>query len=99
MSTTSPLSRGMLTAFNSIAECPLPEVHAVSAFGTRLSFWKADHDQVIKPSLPSLVAHPEATTTDMVPQKFWDCDILGEEGLNKGFKSLVKKIKRDCKAL
>ena len=99
MSTTSPLFRGMLPAFNSIAECPLPEVHAVSAFGTRLSFWKADHDQVIKPSLPSLVAHPEATTTDLVPQKFWDCYIVEEEELNKRFKSLVKKIKRDCKAL
>lgn len=85
----------MLTPSDSITECPLPELHAVCAFGTRLCFCKLDLNQSMQPSF--MDAHPEGTT-DLAPQKYWDCDILEEEG-EKRFKTMVEEIKQACVAL
>jgi hypothetical protein len=43
-------------------------------------------------------AHPEGTTTDLAPEKYWDCDLLEEEG-EKRFKAMIEEIKRGCAAL
>jgi hypothetical protein len=97
VSTTSSLfsQPGMLTVSDSIAECPIPELHAVSAFGARLCFFKVDHNQTIHRSF--IGTHSEGTT-DLARQKYWDCDIRGEEG-EKRFKSMAEEIKQACAAL
>lgn len=81
-----------------IAECPLPVFHAVSAFGTRLCFYRMHHDQEIQP--PFICDSESATlrVTGLVPQNGWDCDILKEEG-EKRFKSTIEEIKQACAAL
>lgn len=86
----------MLTASDSIlAKCPLPELHAVCIFGTKLCFCKMDRNQTMQPSF--MDARPEGTT-DLTPLKYWDCDILEEEG-EKRFKAMVEEIKQACEAL
>jgi hypothetical protein len=97
VSTTSSLfSRpGMLTVSDSIAECPLPELHAVSAFGARLCFFRVDHNQSIQPSF--VRTHSEGTT-DLALQKYWECDFRQEEG-EKRFKTIAEEIKQACVAL
>ena len=54
-----------------IAECPLPVFHAVSAFGTRLCFYRMHHDQEIQP--PFICDSESATlrVTGLVPQNGW----------------------------
>ena len=89
----------MLTISDSIADngCPLPALHAVSAFGTRLCFFKVDHNQSIRPSF--IAAHPEVTPDlPVTPQKYWDCDIRKEEG-EKRIKTIAKEIKKAYEAL
>ncbi|KAH9023585.1 hypothetical protein EDB83DRAFT_2508217 [Lactarius deliciosus] len=75
-------------------ECPLPVLHAVSAFGTRLCFYKMHHNQPIEPLIP---AHPERVT-DTASRNCWDSDILEKEG-EKRIKSVGKEIKQACATL
>jgi len=75
------------------SECPLPVLHGVSAFGTRLCFYKMEHNQPIH---PPFIRDPESLTlrvTGTAPRKRWDCDILNENG-EKRFKSMVEEIKQ-----
>ena len=45
----------VLTAFNSIDNCPLPVLHAVSVFGTQLCFYSMHRDRTIEPRrIPTL---------------------------------------------
>jgi hypothetical protein len=86
----------VLTAFDSIADCPLPVLHGVSAFGTKFCFYRMHRDQTIQPSLSSFIPlHPGWTRA--APQERWDCDIFEEEG-EKRFKSMVEEIKQACAA-
>jgi hypothetical protein len=82
-----------------IAYCSLPVLHGVSAFGTRLSFYKMhQEDQAVH---PPLIYEPESVSlrvTGRAPQERWDCDILKEDG-EKRFKSMVEEIKQACAAL
>ena len=78
-----------------LAECPLPELHAVCIFGTKVCFCKLDRNQDMQPSFTD--ARPEGTT-DLAPLEYWDCDILEEEG-EKRFKAMVEEIKQACEAL
>ncbi|KAH9170962.1 hypothetical protein EDB89DRAFT_1852952 [Lactarius sanguifluus] len=75
-------------------ECPLPVLHAVSAFGTKLRFYKMHHNQLIEPLIP---AHPDHVT-DTASQNCWNSDILEKEG-EKRIKSVVKEIKQACATL
>jgi len=84
-----------LTAFNNIAECPLPVLHGVSAIGTRLCFYKKFLDWPIEP--PFIPAHPDLQTNG-APQERWDCDILDDEG-ERRFLSMVEEIKQACAGL
>ena len=54
-----------------------------------------DRNQTMQPSF--MDARPEGTT-DLTPLKYWDCDILEEEG-EKRFKAMVEEIKQACEAL
>ena len=91
----------MLTVSDSIAasEGPLPELHAVSAFGTKLCFFKVDHNQSIRPTF--IATHPKVTPDLLLTpnlKKYWGCDIRKEEG-EKKFKAIAKEIKRAYEAL
>ncbi|KAH9023583.1 hypothetical protein EDB83DRAFT_1989775 [Lactarius deliciosus] len=71
-------------------ECPLP-VHAVSAFGTGLCFYKMYHNQPIERT-DSPIPAPPKRATGTVPQECWAFDILEKEGEEK-FKSVVEEVK------
>ncbi|KZT08512.1 uncharacterized protein LAESUDRAFT_724020 [Laetiporus sulphureus 93-53] len=75
--------------------CPLPVLHAVSAFGTRLCFYRKPQGRAMEP--PSIAADPELET-DTAPRERWDCDILEEEGARR-FQAVVEEIKQACAAL
>lgn len=85
----------VLTAFNNIAECPLPILYEVSAIGTRLCFYKKYREGPVEP--PFIPAHPDLQT-NAAPQERWDCDILDDEG-ERRFLSMVEEIKKACAAL
>lgn len=70
-------------------ECPLPVLHAVSAFGTGLCFYKMHHNQPIERLDSPIPAHPKRAA---VPQECWAIDILEKEGEER-FKSVVEEIK------
>lgn len=82
----------VLTTFDSIADCPLPILHGVSAFGTGLRFYQVHHD---KPS--HILSHPNCAV-GRVPAEYWDCDLLEKEGEEK-FRTMVKEIKDACSNL
>ncbi|KAF8269254.1 hypothetical protein EI94DRAFT_1725634 [Lactarius quietus] len=75
--------------------CPLPVLHVVSAFGTRLCFCKAHSNRPIQPTFNLADAKG---VTDLAPQEYWDCDILEKDG-EKRFKAMVREIKKACAAL
>jgi hypothetical protein len=78
----------LTTSFNSTDYSPLPVLHAVSAFGTRLCFYKMCRDQPIEPRF--IPVRPELRfDTSTTPQERWDCDILEDEGEMR-FKSVVE---------
>src|SRR6266852_5794330 len=69
----------LTTSFNSTEHNPLPVLHAVSTFGTRLCFYKVCRDQPIEPR--PIPVRPELRfDTDTTPQERWDCDILEDKG-------------------
>ena len=80
-------------------EFPLPVIHAVSAFGTRLCFYRMSHNQPIEPPPGPILAHTKHRgRKSTAPQERWDCDILEEEGAER-FKSVVEEIKQACASL
>jgi len=70
--------------------CPIPIFHAVSAFGTCLSFYALD-----KTAPVPLVAHAKSHATNIPPPNRWDCDILEEKGGNR-FKAVIEAVKVAC---
>jgi hypothetical protein len=81
-----------------LAECPLPVLHAVSAFGNRVCFCKVYRDQP-RDIQPPFVPAPEGTM-NLTPQEFWDYDVLEkEEETRKRFRSIAREIRRACRAL
>ena len=86
----------MLTTNCSIAYCPLPVLHGVSAMGTKLCFYQLPCSGFFNP--PRLPADPENLRPDMVPQDRWDCDIRDGEGEQR-FRAIVDEIKWICASL
>ncbi|KAJ7629399.1 hypothetical protein DFH06DRAFT_1141027 [Mycena polygramma] len=75
-------------------DCPLPKLHAVSAFGTKVAFYQqAKGYQMMPPGIS-----PDANfVTDTAPLRWWDCDVLEDEGRRR-FRALVTEIEEACKA-
>jgi hypothetical protein len=69
-----------------IDRCPLPTLHAVSAFGTKLSFFEYPKDGNI---LPACIQGDEG---DKVPMERWSYDLLELAGGNK-LRALLEAIK------
>ncbi|KAK0211988.1 hypothetical protein IW262DRAFT_1412865 [Armillaria fumosa] len=72
--------------------CPLDTLHAVSAFGTRLSFYQYDRETRI---IPSRITPDPEREADIAPLSRWDCDILEDEGSQR-FQDIVAAIKTKC---
>lgn len=78
------------------AECPiLPTLHGISAFGSKLSFYKAQSDYQGPPTgLGGILSHLHCTET-AAPESCWDCDLIDGEGARR-FKRIMREIKRAC---
>ncbi|KAF8953684.1 hypothetical protein BDZ97DRAFT_1871284 [Flammula alnicola] len=75
--------------------CPLPTLYAISAFGTRLSFYTVTPGCAI---LPARVTASDQSTHDGTPADWWDCDILEDDGAIR-LKEVVNKIRNQCENL
>ncbi|KAF4622295.1 hypothetical protein D9613_009207 [Agrocybe pediades] len=74
--------------------CPLPALHGVSVFGTRMAFYKAG------PAWSNVL--PARTCTegageleDTTPVDWWDCDLLEDDGAIR-LKEVVNRIRNEC---
>ena len=83
-----------LIALGSIDECPIPTLHAISAAGTALCFYRKHRNKATEPLVPG----HSTLETDCAPRERWDCDILEDEGEQR-FKAVVEEIKRACAQL
>jgi hypothetical protein len=60
---THMIDRHMVVSTVLMAHCPLPVLHGVSAFGTRLCFYRMHRDHEWEITQPSLIPyHPERVT-------------------------------------
>jgi hypothetical protein len=75
--------------------CPLPKLHALSAFGTRLAFYTVTSGSAI---LPAKAAPNEFPTTGATPADWWDGDLLEDGGATK-LKEVVDEIRTQCENL
>ena len=84
-----------------LATCPLPTLHAISAFGTKLCLYKTCPGH----SDPSyILADPrldiETKGKKLVPEECWQTDILDKDGerVVKGVAQDIKEMLRSLKA-
>ena len=82
---------------NSTEYSPMPVLHAVSAFGTTLCFYKMCRDQPSE-ARPIPVRPELRFDMDATPQERWDINILEDEG-KMIFESVVKEIKQAYSSL
>jgi hypothetical protein len=75
------------------ADLAIPTLHGVSAFGTRLCFYRYEKESrqlqplMIQPNLNSL--------TDVAPANLWNFDVLEAEGANR-LRAVVDHVKQLC---
>ncbi|KAM6496591.1 hypothetical protein JOM56_007064 [Amanita muscaria] len=78
------------------ADLRIPVLHGVSAFGTKITFYKYNKDtNVLEPR--RVTPDPE-TLTGTAPRDWWRWDILEEEGAAK-FRQIVEEVKGMCAEL
>lgn len=75
-------------------DCPLPNLHTVSAMGTKLCFYNKSRDGRLAHRIPS---DPEFVV-DIAPRERWNYDVLEEEGVQK-LQAIVEEIKGGCATL
>ncbi|KAI5998930.1 hypothetical protein F5J12DRAFT_848369 [Pisolithus orientalis] len=74
------------------ANLAIPVLHGVSAFGTRLCFYKYDaHSQELTPH--RILAHP-TVVTDMLADN-WDCDVLETDGMQR-LEKVIEEVQEMC---
>ncbi|EPQ56007.1 hypothetical protein GLOTRDRAFT_41322, partial [Gloeophyllum trabeum ATCC 11539] len=71
--------------------CPIPTLHAISAMGTKLCFYRHQNGVIEPPFIPG---HPEVLL-DTAPRERWDCDVLEEAGIER-LRAVVEDIKQSC---
>ncbi|KAH9475287.1 hypothetical protein JR316_0012398 [Psilocybe cubensis] len=76
--------------------CPLPTLHAMSAFGTRLAFYTASAGNSIMPA--RMPPTPGQDCQDTTPSDWWDCDLMEDDGAIR-LKEVVNKIRNQCENL
>ena len=75
--------------------CPLLQLHAVSAFGTKLCFYVASSGQRRMTVTPARINADAELLVDTAPRARWDCDILEEQGAIR-FRDVIEQIKKGC---
>lgn len=71
----------------------IPVLHGVSAFGTRLCFYRYDaRSQELTPH--RILAHP-TLVTEFAPTDNWNCDLLQADGAQR-LKQVVEEVKEMC---
>ncbi|KAF9781302.1 hypothetical protein BJ322DRAFT_1011277, partial [Thelephora terrestris] len=78
-----------------IDACPLPVLHGVSAFGTKLYFYSITKAGLISPG--RILATPQYVT-DTAPVGRWNYDILTAEG-EAELRRIVQVITTECAQL
>jgi len=68
----------------------IPILHGVSAFGTKLAFYK--YHKASRRLEPRQITPDPNILTDTAPREWWSCDILEEEGANR-FRAGVDEVK------
>ena len=74
----------------------IPALHDVSAFGTRIAFYKYHLDSG-RLELRNITPDPDVLT-DTAPRGWWSYDILEQEGAQK-FREVVDEVKTMCQQL
>jgi hypothetical protein len=92
--TTCSLSFSISNLFI-IDTCPLPVLHGVSAFGTKLCFYSITKAGLVFPE--SIPASPQYVI-DTAPVDRWNYDILADEGEAK-LRRIVQAITTKCAQL
>ncbi len=71
----------------------IPILNGISAFGTRLSFYK--YDSATQPKRIICSNSDILTDSDVAPLTWWDCDVLHPEGAER-FRNAAKQVKEMC---
>ena len=79
-----------------IDACPLPVLHGVSAFGTKLCFYSITKAGLVLPE--SIPAPSPRYVIDTVPVDRWKYDILEDEG-EAELRRIVQVITTECAQL
>ncbi|KAH8987458.1 hypothetical protein EDB92DRAFT_1801357, partial [Lactarius akahatsu] len=69
-----------------------PRLLGVSAFGTRITFYK----YVVSNNRITIIPNPD-TPSDAAPIERWNCDLLEDEGVNR-ICQVVQDVKAMCQA-
>ncbi|KAK6988544.1 hypothetical protein R3P38DRAFT_2567088 [Favolaschia claudopus] len=75
--------------------CPLPVLHGVSAFGTRLCFYSITKEGLIS---PEYIAASPLYVTDTAPADRWNYDILAVEE-EAELRRIVQVVITECAQL
>jgi len=76
--------------------CPLPTLHAVSALGTRLCFYRLDTMDLANPDiLPLPIAHHPTGVNDYAPAAGWEYDVMGKAKL----RTVIQEVIEGCTTL
>ena len=77
-------------------ELRIPVLHGVSAYGTKIAFYKYNKDANVLE--PRRIAPDPETLTDIAPWEWWCWDILEAGGAAK-FRQIIDDVKRMCAEL
>ena len=79
-------------------QCPISTLHAVSAMGTRLCFYRLDTTNPDADILPLAIQRHPTRVNDTAPAERWDTDILDSQGELR-LRAVVEEIKEACAQL
>ncbi|KAI9566199.1 hypothetical protein HD554DRAFT_2221544 [Boletus coccyginus] len=82
---------------DSAGDRPIPILHAVSAFGSRLCFYHLDTANTAAGIfiLPRRIPHHPTMMNDTAPMERWNCDVMDAEGETR-LRAVVDSIKAAC---
>jgi len=79
--------------------CPLPTLHAVSALGTRLCFYRLDTTDLANSDiLPLPIARHPTRVNDYAPAARWEYDVMEERGEAK-LRTVIQEVIEGCATL
>lgn len=80
-------------------DCPLPTLHAMSALGTRLCFYRLDTTDLANSGiLPLPIARHPTRVNDYAPAELWEYDVMEERGEEK-LRTVIQEVIEECTTL